>query len=273
MRAGRTMSRVRAALNHKLTQFTLLLLLAFLIFRFGIPWLSAVITGTAAPVPAHLMWTIYMPLVLFVLLLFISADERWWSEFKRPLLRVIVEQEPTGLVWLRRTLLFAIPLLAGLAAYLVVRPDVSAPPELRSVHPAPPGSVTVDGQQFDLRTVVNPFRDANGAPDSLGLLEGKGIYGRNCVVCHGDSLEGNGLFAASFRPRPADFTDPGTIAQLQESYLFWRIATGGPGLPPEGKGWNSAMPAWGGTLSADEIWKVILYLYAATDQLPRAVGE
>ena len=53
------MSRVRAALSHKLTQFILLLLLAFLIFRFGIPLLSSVITGTAAPVPAHLMWTIY----------------------------------------------------------------------------------------------------------------------------------------------------------------------------------------------------------------------
>ena len=267
------MSRVRAALNHKLTQFTLLLLLAFLIFQFGIPWLSSAITGTAAPVPAHLMWTIYMPLVVFVLLLFISADERWWSEFKRPLHNLIVKQEPPGLVWTRRILLVAIPLLAGLAVYLLIRPDVSAPPELRSIHPAPPGSVTVDGQQIDLRTAVNPFRDASGAPDPAGLVEGKGVYGRNCVVCHGDSLEGNGLFAASFRPRPADFTDPGTIAQLQESYLFWRIASGGPGLPPEGKGWNSAMPAWAGTLSADEIWKVILYLYEATDQLPRAVGE
>jgi len=267
------MSRVRAALNHKLTQFILLLLLAFLIFRFGIPWMSSVLTGTAAPVPAHLMWTIYMPLVLLVLLLFISANEEWWSEFKRPLHNLIVKQEPSSLVRTRRILLVAFPLLAGLAVYLVIRPDVSAPPELRSIHPAPPGSITVDGQQIDLRTVVNPFRDANGTPDPAGLVEGKGVYGRNCVVCHGDSLEGDGLFAVSFRPRPADFTDPGTIAQLQESYLFWRIATGGPGLPPEGKGWNSAMPAWAGTLSADEIWKVILYLYDATDQLPRAVGE
>ena len=194
------MSRVRAALNHKLTQFILLLLLAFLVFQFGIPWLSSVVTGTAAPVPAHLMWTIYMPLVVFVLLLFISADERWWSEFKRPLRTLIVEQEPSSLVRTRRILLVAIPLLAGLMVYLVIRPDVSAPPELRSIHPAPPGSVTVDGQQIDLRTAVNPFRGANGALDPSAVAEGGGIYGRNCVVCHGDSLEGNGLFAASFRP-------------------------------------------------------------------------
>ena len=254
----------------KLGQFIILLLLAFLLFQFGIPWLSSEITGTAAPVPAHLLWTIYMPLVVLVLLLFISANEQSWSEFRRPLRDLLVEQKPTSLVWLRRGLLVVIPLIAGLAAYLVIRPDVSAPPELRSIHPAPPSSVTVGGETIDLRSAVNPFRGADGAD---AMAEGQAVYGQNCVICHGDSLEGDGLFAASFRPRPADFTDPGTIAQLQESYLFWRIATGGPGLPAESKGWDSAMPAWGETLSADEIWKVILFLYEATDQLPRAVGE
>ena len=263
---------MRRVLNHKLGQFILLLLLALLLFQFGIPWLSSVITGTAAPVPAHLLWTIYMPLVVLVLLLFISASEQSWSEFRQPLHDLIVEQEPPSLVWLRRGLLVAIPLTAGLAAYLLIRPDVSAPPELRSIHPAPPSSVTVGGETIDLRTAVNPYRGPDGTPDSSALAEGMAVYGQNCVICHGDSLAGDGLFAPSFRPRPADFTDSGTIAQLQESYLFWRIAAGGPGLPAEGKGWNSAMPVWDETLSADQIWKVILYLYEATDQLPRAVG-
>lgn len=264
---------MRRVLNHKLGQFILLLMLAFLLFQFGIPGLSSIITGTAAPVPAHLLWTIYMPLVLLVLLLFISANEQSWSEFKQPLLDLIVEQEPTGLVRLRRALLVAVPLLAGLVAYLLIRPNVSAPPELRSIHPAPPSSVTVGSETIDLRSAVNPYRAADGVPEPGALAEGRAVYGQNCVICHGDSLAGDGLFATSFRPRPADFTDPGTIAQLQESYLFWRIASGGPGLPAEGKGWNSAMPVWDETLSADEIWKVILYLYEATDQLPRAVGE
>jgi len=47
---------------------------------------------------------------------------------------------------------------------------------------------------------------------------------------------------------------------------------GSPGLPPEGQGWNSAMPAWEGTLSEEEIWQVILYLYDATNQRPREAG-
>ncbi len=264
---------MRRVLNHKLGQFVILLLLALLLFQFGIPWLSSAITGTAAPIPAHLLWTIYMPLVILALLLFISANEQWWSEFKQPLLNLIVEQTPSGLVRLRRVLLVAVPLIAGGVAYLLIRPDVSAPPELRSIHPAPPSRVTVGGETIDLRTAVNPYRGADGAPEAGALAEGRAVYGQNGVVCHGDSLEGDGLFATSFRPRPADFTDFGTIAQLQESYLFWRIATGGPGLPADGKAWNSAMPVWDETLSADEIWKVILYLYEATDQFPRVVGE
>src|SRR5207249_11069200 len=58
-------------------------------------------------------------------------------------------------------------------------------------------------------------------------------------------------------------------AMLQEAYLFWRIAKGGPGLPKESKPWNSVMPAWEDRLSAEDIWKVIMYLYDATGYQPR----
>ena len=267
------MSLVRRVVGHKLGQFALVLIGAYLLFRLGVPWLSRTLTGQSAPVPAHLLWTIYMPIVLLVMLLFVSASEESWQEFQRPLRELIVEQDRAALIWTRRVVSIGFPLLAGLFAFLQVRPEVSAPPELRSVHPAPASRITLDGQAIDLRTAVNPFRGASGAADPAALAEGKAIYGQYCVYCHGDNLAGNGLFAVRLRPRPADFTDPGTIAQLQESYLFWRIATGGPGLPSEGKGWNSAMPAWEGTLAADDIWKVILYLYDATGQQPRAVSE
>ncbi|MGH2621162.1 MAG: c-type cytochrome [Anaerolineales bacterium] len=267
------MSLVRKVVAHKLGQFALVLIGAYLLFRLGVPWFSGLLTGQSAPVPAHLLWTIYMPIVLLVMLLFVSANEESWREFQRPLRELIVEQDRAAVIWTRRVFSVGLPLLAGLFAYLQVRPEVSAPPELRSVHPAPPSRLTLDGESIDLRTAVSPFRDSAGDPDPAALAEGKAIYGQYCVLCHGDNLAGNGLFAGRLRPRPADFTDPGTIAQLQESYLFWRIATGGPGLPPEGKGWNSAMPAWEGTLHADQIWKVILYLYEATGQQPRALSE
>ena len=56
---------------------------------------------------------------------------------------------------------------------------------------------------------------------------------------------------------------------LQEAYLFWRIAKGGPGLPKESTPWNSVMPAWEERLTEEQIWQVIMYLYDATGQQPR----
>src|SRR5438132_990076 len=101
------------------------------------------------------------------------------------------------------------------------------------------------------------------------VAAGAEIYIRNCVYCHGDNLDGKGHFAYGFNPPPANFQDPGTIAMLQEAYLFWRIAKGGPGLPKESTPWNSVMPAWEDRLTEEQIWQVIMYLYDATGQQPR----
>ncbi len=113
----------------------------------------------------------------------------------------------------------------------------------------------------------NPLR-------STGLLEehyeeGKRVYYQNCLACHGDGLQGRGHYAQIFNPEPLNFQDGGTIAMLTESFVFWRIAQGGPGLPNEGNPWNSAMPAWENFLTADEIWSVIIFLYEQTGHDPR----
>jgi len=86
-------------------------------------------------------------------------------------------------------------------------------------------------------------------------------------------LEGRGHFAHGFNPPPANFQDPGTIAMLQEAFLFWRIAKGGPGLPKESTPWNSVMPAWEDRLTEEQTWQVIMYLYDATGQHPRRWEE
>lgn len=248
-------------LRHKLTQFVLVVLLAYLFFQFGIPALSRALTNVAAPVPSHLLWTIYMPIVVLVMLLFVSASEATWREFKAPLQTLVVEQERRGIVVLRTILLIALPLLAGIVAFTRVQSGVSAPAELRSIHPADPGVITVGGEQFVLQGLRNPLRAADGSVAPADLEAGQAIYSKNCLFCHGDALDGKGMFAAGLNPRPANFTDPGTIGQLSESYVFWRVAKGGPGLPPEGKPWNSAMPAWEDELTVEELWQVIAYLY------------
>ena len=78
------------------------------------------------------------------------------------------------------------------------------------------------------------------------------------------------MYAHALDPLPANFADAGTISQLQETYLFWRIAKGAPGLPEESGPWSSAMPAWEQFLTEEEIWDVILFLYDYTGQRPRA---
>ena len=83
-------------------------------------------------------------------------------------------------------------------------------------------------------------------------------------------MDGEGIYAHGFEPKPANFVDPTTIAMLEEAYLFWRIATGAPGLPAESEPWNSAMPAWDEFLSEQEIWEVVVFLYDFTEQRPRA---
>ena len=113
----------------------------------------------------------------------------------------------------------------------------------------------------------NPLRARGDMAEHLRT--GKRIYYQNCLPCHGDRLDGQGHFAHGFSPAPASFEDNGTIAQLTESYVFWRIAKGGPGLPREGTPWNSAMPKWEDFLTEREIWSVILFLYDQTGWKPR----
>jgi hypothetical protein len=81
------------------------------------------------------------------------------------------------------------------------------------------------------------------------------------------------MYVRGLNPIPTNFADGGAIALLQESFLFWRISKGGPGLPDEGGPWDTAMPAWEKFLSEEEIWDVIHFLYDFSGQKPRAREE
>jgi mono/diheme cytochrome c family protein len=189
-------------------------------------------------------------------------------------IKALVEDPSKRLV---RNVVFTIaPLAAGLFAYDRVLPGFEAPVELRSIHPAPPASAKIYGKRYDLLALENPFRKFETEdPERFAELvaEGAEVYIENCHYCHGDKLDGNGPYAQGLNPVPMNFQDIGTIAQLQESFLFWRIATGGPGLPEEGAPWISSMPVWQDFLTEDEIWKVILFLYDYTGHRPRSWEE
>ena len=75
-------------------------------------------------------------------------------------------------------------------------------------------------------------------------------------------MSANGMFVHGLDPIPTNFHD--TIPLLRETYLFWRISKGGPGLPEEGGPWDTAMPVWEKFLKEDEMWDAILFLYDFT---------
>jgi len=143
----------------------------------------------------------------------------------------------------------------------------------RAVHPASPSEITVHDKVVDLEAGENPFRHLETSDPGefrRHVENGRQVYYRNCVFCHGDDMTGNGMFAHGLDPIPTNFADQGTIPILRETFLFWRIAKGGPGLPEEGSPWDTAMPVWERFLEEEEIWDVILFLYDFTGQRPRA---
>jgi cbb3-type cytochrome oxidase cytochrome c subunit len=107
---------------------------------------------------------------------------------------------------------------------------------------------------------------SNPLPQTVETLEqGKAIFIRECMVCHGDAGRGNGPYIEGLQPSPPDFGDGsyGTLADpsYTDSDYFWRISEGLP--------W-SAMPSWKLRYSEDDRWKLVYYIRVNfTQTLPR----
>jgi len=238
-------------------------------------WL--VFTWAFPPFLPKSLMTSYMIIVLIGVSLYFSSDDRMLAELKAPIVATLRDDNRAALRW---AFLIFVPVLVGYSAYQTLKPSLETPLELRQVHPAPPAVVNVYDQSFDLDTLENPLRtnvlELLGSDPTLAwetyqtaVTAGSAVYYRNCFYCHGDLLGGNGHFAGGLDPLPTNFRDVGTIAQLQESYLFWRITTGGPGLPKDGMPWKSAMPVWHEMLAEEDVWNVITFLYDNVQQVPR----
>ncbi|MBA2252543.1 MAG: cytochrome c [Nitrospirales bacterium] len=251
------------------------------------------------PIPFSVR-AMYGTVSLIAVFMWVSSNEADWRKFKQPIMNVLDAASPFHKA-LRFAWLVALPIIFWGFSYSSFLPNLDEPIELRTVHPAPPASTKVHGKTFILQTSQNPYRvnpegkydqeytnshiveqgmgrlmkpDANPwDPKAEGYLkyvrEGGEIFFQNCHFCHGDNLNGRGLHAFAFNPIPANFTDPGTIAQLQETFIFWRVSKGGIGLPREGFPWASVMPPWEQHLTTDEIWKVVLFEYWHTGYYPR----
>jgi len=83
------------------------------------------------------------------------------------------------------------------------------------------------------------------------LTSGKKIFTESCVTCHGESGKGDGPAAASFKQKPADFTDAEHSKFYSDQGRIYLIKKGSV---------NTPMPAWENILSENDIQSVYAYV-------------
>jgi mono/diheme cytochrome c family protein len=217
------------------------------------------------PLPGQVI-VMLMITSLFAFLIYFSIQDDTLKAFLEPMRAVLADDEKRILRVVLVYVLF--PLLAGYATYAGIKPAYEPPLSPRITHPEPPSEIELKGNTIKILGLENPLRADSGNLAKF-VQEGKVIYFQNCFICHGADLDGRGQFAQAFNPPPPPFRGTDTIAQLPESYVFWRIAKGWKGLPAGATPWDSAMPAFEDILTPEQIWKTSLYLYDATGNKPR----
>lgn len=217
-------------------------------FEYGVAPLTGRLTGTAAPLPSSLV-LLYTGMVGVAILLYFSVHEDRWRAFVRPVIDFLHDTRPPSAIKraARTGLLVLIPVAVGARTYVRATARSEPPADPPGIH------FTLPNKYIAVQNPL-PWTEDN-------IREGGILYTKNCAMCHGDAQDGSGLFARAWQPRPANLRDTGTIAQLDENYLYWRIKEGGPALPKGSIEYRSAMPVWEGVLTDDEIWKIIMFEY------------
>lgn len=96
-----------------------------------------------------------------------------------------------------------------------------------------------------------------------GLAQGEALYTQNCLACHGESGQGDGVMVRSLPTmdhsrmgaeavRPPDFSDPAVLLGASPAVLEGKIIRGGMG---------TGMPYWGDIFTSEEIRDLVLFLY------------
>ena len=96
---------------------------------------------------------------------------------------------------------------------------------------------------------VNPLK-----PTSDNIHKGSVLFNRYCTACHGTSGRGDGPMAEHWSRLPKDLTHPDRQARMTDGEIFWKLSVG------HRQGGEEIMPALGYKLSADERWRLVLYV-------------
>jgi cytochrome c553 len=102
----------------------------------------------------------------------------------------------------------------------------------------------------DAAAVPNPIES-----DEVSEAAGAQVFAVNCATCHGDSGEGDGPAAAGLDPAPSNLHED-HVQGLTDGALFYIITNGVA---------DTAMPAWGESLSETDRWNVVNFLRTFQD--------
>jgi hypothetical protein len=226
--------------------------------------------GFTAPIPASVV-SIYMGIISLAIPAYVSSSEDRRGEVSGPLFRFMTEKRYRAPRRNGRR-------HPGARRRERLRQNERPPPASALLANGPPRiafEITVHDKKIDLDAGENPFRHletSNPEEFRKHVETGRQVYYRNCVFCHGDNMAAPACSSTGWTD-PDQLRRPGTIRCFAETYLFWRIAKGGPRLPEEGGPWDTAMPAWDKFLKEEEIWDAILFLYDYNGRRPRAREE
>ena len=128
--------------------------------------------------------------------------------------------------WSSRTLLFTSLMMfpLGLAAY----------------------DAAQNGASTDAAALKNPV-----PVNDTTLAEGKQLFTKNCVSCHGPLGKGDGKAGATLKPPPADLTDEMWKHGSTDADLFTVIRDGAKG---------TGMRGFAGRMTAKELWTTLNYV-------------
>jgi len=116
------------------------------------------------------------------------------------------------------------------------------------------------------RTAGTEPADLTAPADSArlsGIQDAGALYQLLCAACHGASGAGDGFNAANLPVRPTAHADSAYLSGRPDDTLFDGVFAGGYILNQ-----SHTMPAWGETLSREQIWSLVRYMR----QLCRCAG-
>src|SRR3989304_191275 len=143
----------------KFFQAVLILVIVFLLFRFGI-----------RPAAPWSVFTLYMFVALIAVLVYVSSNGDSWRSFVAPIRATVLDDSKRPI---RLVLAVLLPLLFGYYAYTQAAAGIQAPAEVRALPPPPPAAAP--SRQPAPGDLPRPgdHRDAPGGVSLLANRQGR----------------------------------------------------------------------------------------------------